>query len=74
MSTVKTPKYKIGDKVKLNVGGPDMAVKSISTNHNDKFIGMYKCQWFAGKKLEWGEFPEDSLELITVSEEAQSKK
>lgn len=61
MSEDRVPKYKIGDKVKLNVGGPDMAVKSINRNHNDKFTGQYRCQWFAGKKLDSGDFPEDSL-------------
>ncbi|ENV56490.1 hypothetical protein F951_02188 [Acinetobacter soli CIP 110264] len=61
MSEDRIPKYKIGDKVKLNVGGPDMAVKSISTNRDDIFTGQYRCQWFAGKKLDSGDFPEASL-------------
>ena len=56
------PKYKIGDKVKLNSGGPVMSVQSLSTNRNDEFTGTYKCQWFAGKKLDNGLFPEESLE------------
>lgn len=74
MSTDRIPKYEIGDKVRLNVGGPVMAVKSRSFSASKKFLGLYKCQWFAGKKLDWGEFPEQSLELITGEEEAQEKK
>ena len=64
MSEERIPKYKIGDKVRLNVGGPDMAVKSISRSMNDRFTGQYRCQWFAGKKLDSGDFPEDSLVQI----------
>ncbi|MBJ6351087.1 MULTISPECIES: DUF2158 domain-containing protein [Acinetobacter] len=74
MTTARTPKYKIGDKVKLNVNGPDMAVKSISLDYHKNFEGIYRCQWFAGKKLEWGEFPEESLELVTSEDEDQEKK
>lgn len=29
-----------------------------------EFSGKYRCQWFAGKKLENGVFPEQSLELV----------
>ena len=72
MSEERIPKYKIGDKVKLNVGGPDMAVKSISRNHNDRFLGQYRCQWFAGKKLDSGEFPEDSLIQIEESQKDET--
>ncbi|EOW9291631.1 DUF2158 domain-containing protein [Vibrio cholerae] len=48
--------YKVGDIVKLKSGGPDMTVQSKSP------IGFW-CQWFAGKKLERGQFPVDSLQL-----------
>lgn len=62
MSSANTPKYKIGDKVKLNVGGPDMAVLSVDVDYQTKkFYGFYYCQWFAGKKLDSGKFPEESL-------------
>ncbi|MEZ8657028.1 YodC family protein [Vibrio splendidus] len=47
--------FKTGDIVKLKSGGPDMTVQSTSP------IG-YWCQWFAGKKMERGQFPKDSLE------------
>ena len=61
-SNVKQPKYKIGDKVRLNVGGPDMAIQSLTTQTlQSEFKGSYRCQWFAGKKLDNGVFPEDSL-------------
>ncbi|MEZ8055967.1 MULTISPECIES: YodC family protein [Vibrio] len=50
--------FKVGDIVKLKSGGPDMAVNVFNR------INGYKCQWFAGKKLEQGFFPADSLELV----------
>ncbi|KVD35701.1 hypothetical protein WI84_16365 [Burkholderia ubonensis] len=51
-------KFKTGDIVRLNSGGPDMTVKDYRTTYGD-----YSCQWFAGKKLEQGQFREDSLQL-----------
>ena len=55
-----TPKFKIGDIVKLKSGGPDMTVQ------DDSNVGetVYWCQWFAGKKLERGRFAPESLELV----------
>ena len=51
-------KYKMGDVVQLKSGGPEMTVASVS-----KLMGTsYECQWFSGKKLERGNFPEDSLQ------------
>ncbi|AUU01865.1 DUF2158 domain-containing protein [Morganella morganii] len=62
-------KYKTGDKVQLNSGGPVMTVQSASTysSYEDsgkagQFSGYYTCQWFAGKKLDKGSFPEESLD------------
>lgn len=53
---------KVGTIVKLKSGGPDMAIKgAVSTNGN-----IVRCQWFAGKKLESGDFPTDSLELVKL--------
>ena len=76
MSKEREPKYKLGDKVQLIVGGPPMAIKEVvvdSTNKN--FLGSYKCQWFAGKKLDFGTFPEENLELATEDKvESQEKK
>lgn len=74
MSEAREPKYQIGDKVKLNVGGPDMAVKTIHTDHIENFKGEYRCQWFAGKKLDWGDFPEESLVPVESSESAVDQK
>lgn len=51
--------FEVGDIVKLKAGGPDMAINIFS-----QYNGGYKCQWFAGKKLEEGYFPADSLELV----------
>ena len=58
-------KFKVGDLVTLKSGGPEMTVCKL---HEDvitrKFDGTYQCQWFAGKKLDKGNFPEDSLEAV----------
>ena len=46
--------FKIGDEVYLKVGGPKMAVSKIAPE-------VIYCQWFAGKKLDSGMFPRESL-------------
>lgn len=58
--------YNIGDVVKLNSDGPNMTVKLVPGYEMgaDEAREVYRCQWFAGKKLESGEFPEASLELV----------
>ncbi|EGR0536025.1 DUF2158 domain-containing protein [Vibrio parahaemolyticus] len=69
--------FSVGDIVKLKSGGPDMTVKEVETkpkmdsygdyeeDANGSYIyvpnGNYVCQWFAGKKLDHGVFPEESL-------------
>jgi len=57
----KQTKFKVGDIVRIKSGGPDMTVHS---EHENSMTGTitYKCQWFAGKKLESGVFPPESLE------------
>lgn len=55
--------FNIGDIVKLKSGGPDMTVQA-ATEWQGKV--SYKCQWFAGKKLEGGAFPADSIELANA--------
>lgn len=57
--------FSIGDIVKLKSGGPDMTVRDVPD------IGgtVYVCQWFAGKKLEQGSFPGDSLEQVQASKQ-----
>jgi uncharacterized protein YodC (DUF2158 family) len=52
--------FAVGDVVRLVSGGPEMAVKFVPSTHRS----TYTCQWFAGKKLEQGEFPADSLEKV----------
>lgn len=52
--------FKIGDIVKLKSGGPNMAVER---NVGSEGLRV-ECQWFAGKKLESGIFPGDSLEPV----------
>jgi uncharacterized protein YodC (DUF2158 family) len=56
--------FKIGDIVKLNAGGPDMSVKSYRET-----VDIYVCQWFAGKKLEQGEFKPDGLQRVEPKSE-----
>ncbi|ALO34504.1 hypothetical protein CMT41_07080 [Colwellia sp. MT41] len=53
-------KFKVGDIVKIKSGGPDMTIQTMPSQRNS----YYYCQWFAGKKLEIGHFPEGSLELV----------
>ncbi len=56
-------KYNVGDIVKLRSGGPDMTVQDVPIAGN-QYKDHYRCQWFAGKKLESGNFQEESLELV----------
>ncbi|HFQ6845263.1 MAG: DUF2158 domain-containing protein [Serratia marcescens] len=61
-ATIRKPKFKLGDAVYLKVGGPEMSVNEVhQLFNNEEFKGTYKCQWFAGKKLESGNFAEESL-------------
>lgn len=56
-----------GDLVKLKSGGPDMAVCDVNINPmTEEFVGTYRCQWFAGEKLELGIFPQESLIAATT--------
>tara|TARA_B100000424_G_C22850998_1_gene453830 strand:+ start:221 stop:400 length:180 start_codon:yes stop_codon:yes gene_type:complete len=56
-------KFSTGDIVKIKSGGPDMTVQA---EPNDR-VAYYICQWFAGKKLEQGRFPEESLEKVEIA-------
>ena len=51
--------FKIGDIVRLKSGGPDMTVNELPDQYNG-----YRCQWFAGKKLERGIFEPDAIQLV----------
>lgn len=50
--------FEVGDIVRLKSGGPDMTVQRYDVGYE-----YYRCQWFAGKKLESGDFKPASLEL-----------
>ncbi len=65
MANTKT--FKVGDIVQLKSGGPKMTVYN-----PDTLSGEVYCQWFAGSKLDSGEFPKDSL--IKVEEEEKGEK
>lgn len=70
---MKFKDLKAGDKVRLVAGGPVMAVKEIREPDGPR-SGPYgvHCQWFAGKKLDSGVFPPESLEIVT--DDGQQKK
>ncbi|MBE0422112.1 MAG: YodC family protein [Pseudoalteromonas sp.] len=59
----KNANFEVGDIVKIKSGGPEMTVRSVPSQH----AAYYICQWFAGKKLEQGNFPNDSLESVDKS-------
>lgn len=54
-----------GQIVRLKSGGPEMTVHSETPVDGQT---RYRCQWFAGKKLELGLFPRESLELVESGE------
>lgn len=57
-------RFQVGEVVKLKSGGPEMTVEeSLEESFGD---ASYRCQWFAGKKLESGVFPEAGLEPASV--------
>lgn len=56
-------KFKVGDLVGLKSDGPVMTIKALPS---PGLRAGYLCQWFAGKKLEQGDFPEASLERRTA--------
>jgi len=71
----RTPKFKVGDLVVLKSGGPSMTVQEpINSLHDKEFTGQYRCQWFAGKKLDTGKFPEDALETYVPKQQTQTNQ
>lgn len=56
--------YNVGDKVRLKSGGPVMTVHETDVPRPVQYRGNLRCQWFAGKKLEEGYFPDESLEDV----------
>ena len=61
-------KFKAGDKVILNIGGPPMSVKGNARAPNS---GKVICTWFAGKKHEEAIFAPAQLDRY---EEPEAKK
>jgi len=57
--------FKVGDCVQLKGGGPIMTCSESQKTGKEKIA----CQWFAGKKLESGFFPVESLILVKVPKE-----
>lgn len=53
-------RFPVGTVVKLISGGPNMAVQYL---HD----GRVMSQWFAGKKLESGRFPPESLVIVPLA-------
>lgn len=56
----KQAAFNVGDIVQLKSGGPEMTVQIVPAASST----TYRCQWFAGKKLESGTFPAESLKSI----------
>ena len=61
-------KFKEGDIVQLKSSGPAMTVCRVLGDAN------YRCQWFSGKKLETGDFPDDALVVPSPDEDETRKK
>ena len=47
-------------------------IRRTPLNEPSFFTGLYQCQWFAGKKLDSGEFQEASLILVKSQSEANA--
>lgn len=62
------PQFKSGDKVRLNVGGPTMAVDFIRSD------GMVMCVWFAGGELRGGAFREPTLVVVRTESEWKAER
>lgn len=59
-----------GEIVKLRSGGPRMTGKEVFAPDIDDILRRkdsyeYRCQWFAGSKLQDGIFSEEGLELCS---------
>lgn len=78
---MKVTDFKVGDQVVLLSGGPTMTVKGFRERLDDRadpdsVVGrdskLVKCQWFAGKKLEEGAFPAESLRVPEASKKSSA--
>ncbi|MGE8237345.1 MAG: YodC family protein [Stenotrophomonas indicatrix] len=66
MAAKKSPsknEFVAGDLVELLSGGPTMTV-----NDYIEYRDTYKCQWFAGKKLDSGEFKFSQLKRVEADD------
>jgi len=59
----KESMFSVGDIVQLKSGGPEMTV----ADQPENLFQSYKCQWFAGKKLEFGQFKHASLKRAELA-------
>jgi uncharacterized protein YodC (DUF2158 family) len=53
---VPEQKFKSGDQVQLKSGGPKMTIDHYTSSAH------VVCHWFAGNKLETGNFQQDALQ------------
>ena len=61
--------FEVGQIVKLKSGGPEMTINQVIINASTKKpSGSYRCQWFAGKKLDSGVFPLKSLVEVNTED------
>ena len=63
-------KFETGELVSLKSGGPVMTIEGRPSVTSEN----YRCQWFAGKKLEKGVFPPDSLKRVDAEGNDVEKK
>jgi uncharacterized protein YodC (DUF2158 family) len=71
--------FVVGDIVKLKSGGPPMTVKEVFEPDADDILRRkntyeYRCQWFAGSKLQDGIFTEEGLEVPADDSENSKRK
>ena len=52
--------FKVGDKVQLKSGGPEMTVRAIGDEDDDD-DGQVSCMWFAKELLQQGSFPAETI-------------
>ena len=61
-------KFKVGDIVRLKLGGHSMTVAGNATKHLEKapisIRDKYECMWFDGKKTQIAVFREDALQSV----------
>jgi uncharacterized protein YodC (DUF2158 family) len=63
-------KFKSGDFVQLKSGGPKMTV----TGPAEFKPGYYACKWFAGTKLNHGQFAGEELQAYDEAADKKTKK